>query len=68
MTEGTLRSSGAKREYSQLLNIHSRALTQLREIRDHLIAPGTVEILTAIRRRTGSDPDGSLSDVTTAVE
>ncbi len=68
MTEGTLRSSGAKREYSQLLHIHSRVLTQLREIRDHLIAPGTVEILTAIRRRTGSDPDGSLSDVTTAVE
>ena len=43
-------------------------LTQLREIRGHLIAPGTVEILAAIRRRTGSDPDASLSEITTSVE
>jgi hypothetical protein len=68
MTEGTLKSSGAKREYGQLLHLHSRVLTQLREIRDHLIAPGTVEILATIRRRTGSDPDASLSEITTSVE
>jgi len=68
MTEGTLKSSGAKREYGQLLHLHSRVLTQLREIRDHLIAPGTVEILATIRRRTGSYPDASLSEITTSVE
>ena len=43
-------------------------LTQLREIRDHLIAPGTLEILAAIRRRTGADPDAALSEITTAVQ
>ena len=68
MTEGTLKTRGAKREYGQLLQLHTRVLTQLREIRDHLIAPGTIEILAAIRRRTGSDPDGSLTEITTAVE
>jgi hypothetical protein len=51
-----------------LLHLHTRVLTQLREVRDHLIAPGTVEILSAIRRRTGSDADGSLSEITAAVE
>ena len=68
MTEGTLNTSGAKREYGQLLLLHMRVLTQLREIRDHLIAPGTLEILAAIRRRTGADPDAGLSEITTAVE
>ena len=68
MTEGTLNTSGAKREYGQLLHLHTRVLSQLREIRDHLIAPGTLEILAAIRRRTGSDPDAALSEITTAVE
>ena len=68
MTKGTLNTSGAKREYGQLLLLHTRVLTQLREIRDYLIAPGTLEILAAIRRRTGSDPDAGLSEITTAVE
>ena len=68
MTEGTLNTSGAKREYGQLLHLHTRVLSQLREIRDHLVAPGTLEILAAIRRRTGSDPDAGLSEITTAVE
>ncbi len=68
MIESTLKTSGAKREYGQLLHLHTRVLTQLREVRDHLIAPGTVEILSAIRRRTGSDADGSLSEITAAVE
>ena len=52
----------------QLLHSHTRLLNQLREIRDHLIAPGSIEILTAIRRRTGADPDATLSEITTAVE
>ncbi len=68
MTEGTVNTSGAKREYGQLLHLHTRLLSQLREIRDHLIAPGTLEILAAIRRRTGADPDEALSEITTAVE
>ena len=68
MTKGTLNTSGAKREYGQLLLLHTRVLTQLREIRDYLVAPGTLEILAAIRRRTGADPDAGLSEITTAVE
>ncbi len=68
MTESTLNTSGAKREYGQLLLLHTRVLTQLREVRDYLIAPGTLEILAAIRRRTGTDPDAGLSEITTAVE
>ena len=68
MTEGTVKTSGAKREYGQLLHLHTRVVGQLREIRDHLIAPGTLEILAAIRRRTGADPDAALSEITTAVE
>ena len=68
MTEGTVKTSGAKREYGQLLHLHTRVVGQLREIRDHLIAPSTLEILAAIRRRTGADPDAALSEITTAVE
>jgi hypothetical protein len=68
MTEGTVNTSGAKREYGQLLHLHTRLLSQLREICDHLIAPGTLEILAAIRRRTGADPDAALSEITAAVE
>ena len=68
MTEGTVKTTGAKREYGQLLHLHTRLLSQLREIRDHLVAPGTLEILAAIRRRTGADPDAGLAEITTAVE
>ena len=68
MTEGTVNTSGAKREYGQLLHLHTRLVGQLREIRDHFIAPSTLAILAAIRRRTGADPDAALSEITTAVE
>ncbi len=68
MTEGTLNTSGAKREYAQLLHLHTRISSQLCEIREHLIAPGTLEILSAIRRRTGTNPGDALSEITTAVE
>ena len=68
MTEGTLNTSGAKREYAQLLHLHTRILSQLKEIREHLIAPGTHEIVAAIRRRTRANPDDALSEITTAVE
>ena len=68
MTEGTINTSEAKREYAQLLHLHTRILSQLKEIREHLIAPGTLEIISVIRRRTGANPDGALSEITTAVE
>ena len=68
MTEGTLDMKGAQREYAQLLHLHTRMLGQLREIREHLIAPGTLEIIAAIRRRTGNDTNDGLSEITTAVE
>ena len=68
MTEGTLDTKGAQREYAQLLHLHTRMLGQLREIREHLIAPGTLEIIAAIRRRTGNDTNDGLSEITTAVE
>ncbi len=68
MTKGTVNTSGAKREYGQLLHLHTRLLSQLREVRDHLVAPSTLEILSAIRRRTGSNPDAALAEITTGVE
>jgi hypothetical protein len=68
MPETTLDKSAAKREYGQLLNLHTRVLNSLREIRDHLVAPTTQEILAGIRRRTGSDPDAGLTEITTGVE
>ena len=43
MTEGTINTSEAKREYAQLLHLHTRILSQLKEIREHLIAPGTLD-------------------------
>lgn len=68
MTEGTTNTTGAKREYGQLLHLHTRVMTQLREVRDYLVAPGTLEILATIRRRTGADPDAGLAEITTGVE
>jgi hypothetical protein len=68
MTEDTLKSGEAKREYGQVLHLHARILRQLQEIRDELAAPGTGAIIRSIRRRTGSSPDEGLSDVTKAVE
>ena len=68
MTEGTLKGVGAKREYGQLLNLHSRILIQLKEIRDGLVAPTTTEILSIIRVRTGAEPDEGLAEIMTAVE
>jgi len=68
MPETTLNKNAAKREYGQLLNLHTLVLNSLREIRDHLVAPTTQEILSGIRRRTGSDPDAGLTEITTGVE
>jgi hypothetical protein len=61
--ESTLK---AKREYSQLLRLHERLLTQLDRVRADLTSPGTHTLLKTIRARTGSVPD--LSEVISAVE
>ena len=68
MTEGTLRATEAKREYGQLLHLHSRLLARLQSIRDDLSAPGTGAIIRSIRRRTGSSPDEGLTEIAGAVE
>jgi len=68
MTEGTLKTAEAKREYGQLLHLHARLFRQLQQIRDDLAAPGTGTIIRSIRRRTGSSQDEGLSDVTKSVE
>ena len=68
MTEGTIKTTEAKREYGQLLHLHSRLLGQLQSIRDDLAAPGTGAIIRSIRRRTGSSPDEGLTEIATAVE
>jgi hypothetical protein len=59
-------ASKARREYSQLLRLQERLLTQLQRVRDELQAPGTVSLVKEIRRRTGNAP--ALSEVTSAVE
>lgn len=56
----------AKREYTQLLRLHERLLTQFEKAREELSAPGTTELVKVIKARTGSAPD--LSAVKTAVE
>lgn len=56
----------AKREYTQLLRLHERLLTQFEKAREELSAPGTTELVKVIKARTGTAPD--LSAVKTAVE
>ena len=68
MTEGNINRGGGKRGYAPLVHLHTRVRGQLKGIRGHLIAPGTLEIIAAIRRRTGANPDNALSEITTAVE
>lgn len=68
MTEVTLKTGSAKREYGQLLHLHARILRQLQLIRDDLTAPGTGAIMRSIRRRTGTSPEEGLTEVATAVE
>ncbi len=55
-----------KREYSQLLRLHERLLTQLERVRADLTSSNTNTLLRAIRSRTGAVPD--LSQVMASVE
>ena len=56
----------AKREYTQLLRLHERLLTQFQRAREELSAPGTESLVRDIRNRTGEAPD--LLPIKTAVE
>ncbi|MDA0311983.1 MAG: hypothetical protein O2992_07675 [Gemmatimonadetes bacterium] len=56
----------AKREYTQLLRLHERLLTQFQKAREDLSAPGTAALVKEIKARTGSAPD--LAAVKTSVE
>ena len=58
----------AQREYSQLLRLNERLLTQLSRMREELRAPGTQGLLRLIRSRTGHAPTESMADVTSSVE
>lgn len=58
----------ARREYSQLLRLNERLLTQLQRMREELHAPGTEGLLRVIRNRTGNAPTETMAEITAAVE
>lgn len=58
----------AQREYSQLLRLNERLLTQLQRMREELRAPGTQSLLRVIRNRTGHAPTDSMAEIVSSVE
>lgn len=58
--------SQAKREYTELLRLHERLLSQFEGARAELSAAGTAGLVKEIKGRTGSAPD--LAPIKTAVE
>lgn len=56
------------RDLSQLMRIHERLLSQLREVRSELKTPATSEILEKLRSRIGTKPDIAFGQITAAVE
>ena len=58
----------ATREYSQLLRMQERLVTQLQRVRDELVAPVTVGLMKDIRNRTGNAPTQAMADVISEVE
>lgn len=58
----------AQREYSQLLRLNERLLSQLLRMREELRAPGTQGLLRTIRSRTGQAPTESMGDIASSVE
>ena len=58
----------ASQEYSQLLRMQERLLSQFLRIRDELVAPLTESLLHEIRNRTGSAPTQTVADVLSEVE
>ncbi len=66
MADATDTELRAKREYTQLLRLHERLLTQFERAGEELGAPGTTDLVKEIRARTGSAPD--LAPIKTAIE
>ena len=58
----------ATREYSQLLRMQERLVSQLQRVRDELVAPVTSGLMKDIRNRTGSAPTQAMADVISEVE
>ncbi len=58
----------ATREYSQLLRMQERLLTQFQHIRDELVAPVTTGLMKEIRSRTGSAPTDAMVELVGKVE
>ncbi len=58
----------AQREYSQLLRLNERIMTQLQRMREELRAPGTQGLLRVIRNRTGHAPTETMAEIVSAVE
>lgn len=58
----------AQREYSQLLRLNERLLTQLQRMREELRAPNTQTLLRVIRNRTGHAPTDSMAEIVSSVE
>ncbi len=65
---GTPEGSGAKRVYSQLLNLQERILTRLNHSREDLKAPTTQHLVRQLKHQTGSPVTEQLGRVTEAVE
>src|SRR5687768_17530594 len=58
----------ALREYSQLLRMQERLLSQFQRIRDELVAPVTTGLMRDIRNRTGTAPTTAMIDLVGKVE
>lgn len=58
----------AKREYTQLLRMHERLLSQLQRLCDDVESPGVRALVRSIKNRTGDSPDKSLAEVMSALE
>jgi len=59
--------TGTGPDLGQLLRLHERLLTQLREVRDELVAPTTRTMVSRFHARTGSNPEG-VGPITESVE
>lgn len=57
----------AHREYSQLLRLLERVLTQIQRVAEDLTAPGSQALVREVKRRTG-ESDENMANVTSAVE
>src|SRR5687768_2194255 len=57
----------AHREYSQLLRLLERVLTQIQRVSEDLCAPGSLALVKEVKRRTGQS-DENMAKVTASVE